>query len=267
MENFVLFGTFFNVLTVIAGSLIGLLARKLGLAGKKGEKNDKLSDAVFKGLGLCVLLIGIGGAIEGAVNSMIISAFPTGNVEFSELPTERTLVIIISTVLGALAGTLLDLDRRVNSLGDKLESKMKGKGGKISEGFVSASLLFCVGSMTVVGAMNSGISGNHTLLITKSVMDFISSIIFASAMGLGVLFSAAFVLVYQGAITLIASWIGPFLSADVITCMSAVGSLLIIALGLNILGATKIKIMNYLPAMFFPIGLIPLWDFCASHIG
>ena len=266
MENFVLFGTLFNVLTVIVGSSLGLLARRLGLAGKGGERAERISDAVFTGLGLCVLLIGIGGAIEGSVNSRIISALSSEGVEISGLPTERTLVIIISVVIGALIGTLLDLDRRVNSLGDKLETAMKGKGGRISEGFVSASLLFCVGSMTVVGSMNSGISGDHTLLVTKSIMDLISSMIFASTMGIGVLFSAAFVLVYQGTITLLAWWVGPFLSADVITCMSTVGSLLIIALGLNRRSSTTIKIMNYLPAMFLPIGLIPLWDFIASHV-
>lgn len=260
MEDFVLFGTLLNVLTVIIGSLIGLGIRKLGLAGKLGDKGKRFSDAVFTALGLCVLLIGIGGAITGAVNSQIVSAFENLGAGGLVLPTERTLVIIISMVLGVLAGELIDIDKSVNSLGHKLEESMKGKGGNIAEGFVSASLLFCVGSMTVVGSMNSGISGDHTLLITKSIMDLISSMIFASTMGVGVLFSAIFVLVYQGAITLIASGVGPFLSVDVITCITSVGSLLIIGLGLNMIGVTKIKIMNYLPAMFLPIGLIPLWD-------
>ena len=260
MEDFVLFGTLLNVLTVIVGSLIGLGVRKLGLTSKLGEKGKRFSDAAFTALGLCTILIGIGGAINGAVNSQIISAFASLGLEGLSLPTERTLVIIISMVLGVIVGELIDIDKRVNALGDKLEASMKGKGGNIAQGFVSASLLFCVGSMTVVGSMNSGISGDHTLLITKSIMDLISSMIFASTMGVGVLFSAIFVLVYQGAITLIASGVGPFLSADVITCITSVGSLLIIALGLNMLSVTKIKIMNYLPAMFFPIGLIPLWE-------
>ena len=260
MEDFVLFGTLLNVLTVIVGSLIGLGVRKLGLTSKLGEKGKRFSDAAFTALGLCTILIGIGGAINGAVNSQIISAFAALGLEGLSLPTERTLVIIVSMVLGVIVGELIDIDKRVNALGDKLEASMKGKGGNIAQGFVSASLLFCVGSMTVVGSMNSGISGDHTLLITKSIMDLISSMIFASTMGVGVLFSAIFVLVYQGAITLIASGVGPFLSADVITCITSVGSLLIIALGLNMLSVTKIKIMNYLPAMFFPIGLIPLWD-------
>lgn len=266
MQDFILFGTFFNVLTVFIGSSIGLGARKLGLSKWLGDKGERFSDAVFKGLGLCVILIGLGGAIQGAVNSQIISAFPQGSVELTDIFTERTLVIIISMVLGALVGELIDIDRRVTSLGDKIQSLMKGKGGNISQGFVSASLLFCVGSMTIVGSLNSGISGDHSLLITKSIMDLISSIIFASTMGVGVMFSTAFVLVYQGTITLLAAWLGPFLSGDVITCMTAVGSLLIIALGFNILGATKIKIMNYIPAMFLPIGLIPLVDLVAPLI-
>ena len=260
MQDFALFGTLLNVLTVVVGSLIGLGVRRLGLANKLGDKGKKFSDAAFTALGLCTILIGIGGAISGAVNSQIISAFSELGVGGLALPTEKTLVIIISMVLGVLVGELLDIDKRVNTLGNKLEALMKGRGGNVAEGFVSASLLFCVGSMTVVGSMNSGISGDHTLLITKSIMDLISSMIFASTMGVGVLFSAIFVLVYQGAITLIASGVGPFLSGDVITCISSVGSLLIIALGLNILGVTKLKIMNYLPAMLFPIGLIPLWD-------
>ena len=260
MEDFVLFGTLLNVLTVIIGSLIGLGIRRLGLAEKLGDKGKRFSDAMFTALGLCVILIGIGGAISGAVNSQIISAASALGAGELSLPTERTLVIIVSMVVGVIVGELIDIDKRVNALGNKLEASMKGKGGNVAQGFVSASLLFCVGSMTVVGSMNSGISGDHTLLITKSIMDLISSMIFASTMGVGVLFSAAFVLVYQGAITLIASGVGPFLSADVITCITSVGSLLIIALGLNMLSITKIKIMNYLPAMLLPIGLIPLWD-------
>ncbi len=266
MQDFILFGTLLNVVTVAVGSLTGLGVRKLGLHKKLHGKGKRFSDAVFRALGLCVILIGIGGAIAGSVNSQIISAFPSGSVEFSAIYTERTLIIILSMVIGVLLGELVDLDKRINTLGDRIEVLMKGRGGNVSQGFVSASLLFCVGSMTVVGSMNSGISKDHTLLITKSVMDLISSMIFASTMGVGVLFSAIFVLIYQGAITLIAACVGPFLSGDVITCMSSIGSLLIIALGMNILGVTKLKIMNYLPAMFMPIWLIPLWDLVAGLI-
>lgn len=266
MEDFALFGTLVNVALVLVGSMIGLGIRRLGLSDKFGQTGSRVSDTAFKGLGLCAILIGIGGAIQGTVNSQIIAAFPEGT-KFADVFGERTLVIIISMVLGALIGELINIDRLVNLLGEKIQSSMKGRGGNVAEAFVSSSLLFCVGSMSIVGAMNSGISGDHSLQITKSVMDLISSVIFASTMGVGVIFSAIFVLVYQGAITLIAAGVGPFLSGDVITCMSTTGSLLIIALGFNILGVTKIKIMNYLPAIFLPIGLIPLWDFIASLIG
>ena len=134
------------------------------------------------------------------------------------------------------------------------------KENNIAEGFVTASLIVCVGAMSIVGALESGINGNHTIQITKGVLDVFSTFILASTMGVGVMFSAAFVLVYQGSISLLATWIAPFLTNDVITCMTAVGSLLIIALGLNILGIKKLKIMNFIPAMFLPILLIPLYD-------
>ena len=267
MQDFIFFGTLLNVLTVVIGSFVGLGVRRLGLIKKLGDKGKRFSDSVFHALGLGVILIGIGGAIKGGVNGQIISAFPDGSVEFADISTESTLIIIISMIVGVLLGELLDLDKRINLIGNKIETATRGRGGRVAEGFVSASLLFCVGSMTVVGSMNSGMLGDHTLLITKSVMDLISSIIFASTMGIGVLFSAVFVLIYQGGITLLAAGVGPFLSIDVITCMTSVGSLLIIALGLNMLDLTKLKIMNYLPAMFLPIGLIPLRDFIATLIG
>ena len=181
-------------------------------------------------------------------------------MQFNEISGQRTLAIILSMVVGVIIGELIDIDKQLNKLGDKIQALTKGKGGNISEGFVSASLLFCVGSMTIVGAMESGISGDHTLLVTKSVMDLISAIIFSLTMGVGVMFSAVFVLVYQGAITLLASELGHFLSNDVITCMGSVGSLLIIALGLNLVCKTKIKIMNLSPAMFLPIAFVPLLD-------
>ncbi len=266
MNDFVLFGTLFNVIAVVVGSLAGLLIRKLAPNGKGGELGERVSDTVFKGLGLCVILIGIGGAIEGTVNSRIISALSIGGVEISELPTERTLVIIISIAIGALLGGLLDLDRRINLLGERLEKMMHGKGGQVAQGFVSASLLFCVGSMAVVGSMNSGIAHDHSVLVTKSIIDMISAAIFASTMGIGVMFSAILIFIYQGAITLISAVAGPFLSADVITCMSTTGSLLIIGLGLNMIGATKIKVMNYIPAIILPAAIIPLWDLVASLI-
>ncbi len=268
-----LLGTLVNVVLVILGSMIGLLFRRL-LRGKKtdiGEDGSptlgkRISDAIFCGIGLCVILIGIDGAIKGAVNAQIDEALTETLGATLKLPGERTLVIILSMVIGVILGELINLDKHINSLGEKLQGLTRGKGGNVAEGFVSASLLFCVGSMSVVGALNSGIWGDHSLQITKGVMDFISSIVFASTLGVGVLYSGAFVLIYQGLLSLLASYVQPFLSADVITCTTAVGSLIIIALGLNLLKVTKIKIMNFLPAVFLPILLIPLWDFFAGLI-
>ena len=151
----------------------------------------------------------------------------------------------------------LDLDKRINHLGEWLESKFQKKEGEhsIAEGFVTASLLFCVGAMTIVGALQSGLLGDHQMLYTKSLLDFVAAIIFASSLGMGVLFSAAFVLVYQGSIALLAAWVAPLLSDAAIAEMTCVGSVIIIGLGLNMLGISKFKVMNFVPAIFIPIVL------------
>lgn len=219
-------GTLVNVVAVIIGSGIGLLLKK-GIP-------ERFSESVMKAVALCVIYIGIDGCLKG----------------------ENTLIAIISMAVGALIGELLKLDDRLNSLGGKLESKIsKGNDGEktIAKGFVTASLLFCVGAMAIVGSLESGINGNHQILFSKSLLDFISSIIFTASMGIGVMFSALFVFVYQGLITVLAQFIGPYLSDSVIAEMTCTGSILIIALGLNMLGVTKIKVMNYIPAVFLPI--------------
>lgn len=256
MNNFALLGTLINVLLVLVGSGLGVIVKCLTRGKRTGERSKKYSDAAMSAIGLCTLLIGITGAIKGAVNAQILSAIPT----LSGLAVENTLVIIISMVIGVLIGELIDIDKWVNVLGDKLQKSFKDKENNVAEGFVTASLIVCVGAMSIVGALESGLNGNHTVQITKGVLDIFSTFILASTMGVGVMFSAAFVLVYQGSISLLANWIAPYLTNEVITCMTAVGSLLIIALGLNILGIKKLKIMNYIPAMFLPIGLIPLYD-------
>jgi uncharacterized membrane protein YqgA involved in biofilm formation len=220
-------GTIVNTAAVIAGSLLGLLLKK-GIP-------EKLSDVITKGLGLCVLYIGISGCLKGA----------------------NPLITILSMVIGAVIGQLLDLDRRLNSLGSLLGKRFNKNGGSggVAEGFVTASLLFCVGSMTVVGSLQSGLTGNHEMLFTKSMLDFISSIILASTLGIGVLLSAGFVFTFQGSITLLAQWVAPYLSDYAVAEMTCAGSLLIIALGLNMLGITKLKAMNLLPAIFIPLVL------------
>lgn len=248
MENFSLWGAIVNALTVIAGSSVGLLIhgfahnRKKVPEGECAEKKSMgatLADAMMIGVGFCTFLIGVQGAIKG----------------------QNTLVTIISMALGALVGTLLDLDGKINRLGDFVERKTKNRFGNVSQGFVSASLLFCVGAMAVTGPLESGLTGNHSTQYAKSILDCISSVVFASSMGFGVILSSVCVFAYQGAITLLAQWIQPLLNDAVITEMTAVGSLLIIGISLNLLGVTKIKLMNYIPAIFFPMLFCPLFEF------
>lgn len=218
-------GVFVNVLAVLAGACIGLLLKK-GIP-------DRIGDTIMKGLSLCVLLIGVQGIMKG----------------------QNTLVTILSVVIGGLIGELCRLDDGMQWLGAFVERKFRGKGEGVSvaEGFVTASLLFVVGAMAVVGSLQSGLVHDHSTVFAKSTLDFTSSIIFASSMGVGVLFSAFAVLVYQGALTLFAGLLSPLLSEVTISEMTAAGSLLIIGLALNMLGLTKIKIVNYLPAIFLPI--------------
>ena len=266
MADFKLFGTIVNVIAVILGSIIGLFI--MWFTQKKGRNIDKtkrITESVLKVLGLCAIFIGIGGAIEGSVNGRIITALEGNESIISgDISTERTLVIIISMALGALVGELINIDKWLNKLGDKLQKATGGKFGNVAQGFVTASLLLCVGSMTIVGSLNSGIKGDHTLQLTKAAMDFVSVIALASTMGIGVMFSAAFVLVYQGSLTLLADLAKNVLSTDVITCMTAVGSIVIIALGINIVCDTKLRTTNFLPAIFLPIALVPLYDWIVS---
>ncbi len=229
-----LWGSIVNCLTVILGSSAGLVVRRIMGKGTEGGAMSRISDALMKGVALCVLLIGITGAIK----------------------TQNMIIVIVSIVIGTIIGELCDLDRRVTALGNAIEKKTHGRFGDITQGFVSASLLFCVGAMTIVGSLNSGLSGDHSMLYTKSLLDMIAAFAFASALGFGVLFSAVFVLVFQGSITLLAAWIAPLLSEAAVVEMTAVGSLLIIGLALNMLGITKLKIMNYMPAVFVPIVIL-----------
>ena len=216
-------GTIVNTLAAVVGGLLGSLLKK-GIP-------ERFADLVQKGLALCVLYIGVKGSLAGA----------------------NTLVTILSLVLGAILGELINIDGGIERLGAWAQAKLSKGGSRLGEGFVTASLLFCVGSMSVVGSLQSGLTGNHETIFTKSMLDFVSAIILASSLGLGVCLSGAFVLVYQGAIVLLARWAAPILSDYVVAEMSCAGSLLIVALGLNMLGVTKLKVGNLLPAMFLPI--------------
>ncbi len=217
-----LLGAVVNVGTVILGATVGLLV-------KKGFP-ERLQNVIMQAVALAVLFIGIKG--------------------FSD--SNNTMVLILSMVIGTVIGTLINLDGLINKLALKIENKFSKNGG-FASGFVSSTLLFCTGGMTVVGALNSGLSGDHTVQFSKAVLDLITSTILASSMGYGVLFAFVPLFVYQGGITLLASVLSPLLSTVIIGEMSAVGSVLIVALSLNMLKLTDIKIMNMIPAIFLPI--------------
>ncbi len=219
-------GTIVNTGTVLLGSLIGLFLNQ-GIP-------ERIANQMMKALGLCTIFIGVQGASKG----------------------ENTLIMIVSMVIGVVIGEGIDIDKRVTNTVNRLEEKFVKKQDQkhsISEGLITSSLLFCVGSMTIVGCLNAGLLNDNTMLYTKATLDFCSSMIFASTLGIGVILAAGVVLIYQGGLTLLASLAAPLLTTAVINEMTCVGSLVIIATGLNLLGVTKIKLMNYIPAMFLPI--------------
>jgi uncharacterized membrane protein YqgA involved in biofilm formation len=216
-------GTIVNTVAIIAGSLIGLFF--------KGRIPDKYSKTIMHAIGLAVILIGLKTALK----------------------TDDILVIIISLAMGSAIGELLRIEDRLERLGKWLGHLVSGDNEGVAKGFVTASLIYCVGAMAIVGSLESGLSGNHQTLFAKSLLDGIGSILFAATLGIGVLFSAVTVFLYQGVITLAASILKQFLIPGVVVQMSAVGGLLILAIGINLLEIKKLKIGNMLPAIFIPL--------------
>lgn len=218
-------GTIVNFFTIFVGGIIGVLL--------KGGLPKRFTDTIMSGVALCVIYIGISGTLKG----------------------ENMLLIVISIAVGSLLGELINIDEKLILLGNFIENKAKSfsKNTSISLGFVTASLLFCVGAMAVVGSLESGLLGKYDILFTKSILDGVTALILSSTLGIGVILSAFSVLVYQGLITLAASLLQNILTTPIVNEMSAVGSLLIIGIGLNMLGITKIKVANMLPAIFIPI--------------
>lgn len=229
-------GVYVNFFAVILGGFIGTLMRK-GMP-------EKFKTAITSGIALCVMVIGIMGAII----------------------TLDQLLMVVCIVLGTLAGEALNIERGIERLGDLAQKRLSGGGG-FAEGFVSSTLLFSVGSMAVVGSLDAGLTGDGSTLLAKSALDGVSAVMFASSFGAGVMLSAVPMTLYQGGIALLAVWVKPYLGDDVIREMKAVGSVLIIALGFNMLGvmnAKKLRVANMLPAMFMPITYIPLKAFIIS---
>ena len=233
-----MFAVFVNMALVLVGSAVGLLL--------KNRFSERMGQAVMKGLGLCTMGIGMSSLLGG----------------------KDTLCTIICVALGTILGEWLNIEKGMDDLGELLRRKrIKGGGNsRFVEGFVNATVLYCVGAMSINGAIAAGINGDYSILISKSVMDMVSSITFAAAMGIGVPFAVIPILLYEGGLTLLAGVVGPYLSAAVITEMSAVGGAIIVGIGLNLLGASKegIRVSNMLPAIFLPIAYVPLANWVAA---
>ena len=220
-----------NTIAIIAGTTVGLLLRR-GLP-------DSITDAVMKALGLCTIAIGIQGAI----------------VE------QNILLLIVATVIGVAIGEAGDIDGRVNHWTEKLTSRFTGAG---ANAFITSCLIMNVGAMTIVGSLDAGLVGDFDMLYTKSLLDFVAGIMMGAALGVGVYGSAAFTLVFQGAIVLTAGFVAPFASDVLISELTTCGSIMILALGLNMVDLTKFKVLNYLPALI----VVPfaLWAFQAAGL-
>ena len=223
-------GVIVNTITVLIGSGVGLLLKK-GIP-------ERLNKAVMTAIGLCTIAIGVTGIMKG----------------------QNQLVMILSMVFGTIVGTLIDIDKRLECLGNKLAKKSNAQENTFSQGFVTASLLFCVGAMTIVGSMNAGISGDNQMLYTKSVLDLISSSMLASSLGFGVMCASGFVLVFQGVLVALSMVLGSFLSDFAVAELICAGSVMITALGLNLIGVTKIKVANLLPGLVFVPAFCLLFD-------
>ena len=219
-------GTIVNTLAIIAGAMIGVIAKK--------AIPQRMGDLVMSAIPIVVMVLG---------------------VQFG-IASSNILIVIVSLVVGGIIGEWIDIDRRLDDFGVRIQSRMKGGDSNFSAAFVSTTLIYCVGSMAILGSIESGINGNHTILYTKSLMDGISAIFFASTLGAGVIFSGISVFIYQGILTVLAGYIGPYLSPEVVTEMSASGGILLIALSFTILGIKKIKVVNLLPAIFLPVILM-----------
>lgn len=214
-------GVIVNTLAVITGSALGLTCRK-GIP-------ERVSRMLILAIGLCSVVLGIRGCI--------------GNGD--------TLVLILSLVSGTALGSALRLQDRLNRAGEALETARSQEGASIAQGFITACLMFCVGAMTIMGALNAGLNHDNSVLYTKSLMDFVCSCMLSVSLGIGVLFSAAFVLVFEGGLVLLASALAPVLTEPMVFAITGTGSAIVIALGLNVLGFKELRVAELLPAILF----------------
>ena len=226
-------GVIINVIAIVIGTIIGLHLKR--------GMSEKMSSHIMQGLALITFIIGLKGA----------------------LVDQDMILLIVSISLGGYLGEMMQLEENIRKFAEWVQDKLSKEGAQnqLAEGFVSAVLIFCVGAMAVMGSLEAGLRDNHQILITKAIIDGIASIILTTTKGAGVMLSALAILLYEGGIMVLAQFVAPYLSEEIVYAMSAVGSLLLVALGLNLLELTKIKVMNFLPAMFLPIVLIPLFSF------
>lgn len=223
-----MWGTIVNALAILVGSLVGIFIKRF--FGKRLP--EAYTDIVMQGVGLSVVIIGISSALK----------------------TENMLIVIISLVIGGVIGTLIGIEKKLDSVGNLVQRRFSGNSeSTFSLGFVNASLIFCVGAMAIVGSLDAGLKGSYETLYAKSLLDGITSMILAATLGIGVTFSAVPVILYQGSITLLSGSLHSYLTESVINEMSAVGGILILGIGLNMLDIKKVNVGNMLPAIFIPL--------------
>ena len=230
-------GTIVNVLAIIAGSTIGMLAQK-GIP-------EQLQKSVMKVLGIATMFIGMSGTLA---EMLVVTA--------DGISTQGTMLMIISLVLGTIVGELLRIEDRLEALGDKMKGLklFRNASSTFTEGFVTATLVVSIGAMAIIGSFNDGLGLGPEVLITKSILDFVSTMIFASTLGVGVLCSCIPMGIYQGLLTVLAKFLKPlFDGTNIISDLSLVGSVLIFAIGINLFASKSVKVGNMLPALLVPV--------------
>lgn len=237
-------GTIINVAAVILGSGTGILI--------KGGVKEKAQQTLMQACGLATLFIGISGALA----QILV-------IDSEGIHTQGTLLLICSLVIGGFVGQWLDIESRLDSLGVKIKELVKARSdSRFVDGFVTSSLVICVGAMAVVGSIQDGLTGDYGMLVSKAVLDCIITLVFASTMGAGVLFSAVPLGIYQGAITMLAVFIAPYMTDTMISSLSLVGSVLIFGVGINLLWEKKLRVGNLLPALVVPV----VYDLAAQWV-
>ncbi len=227
-------GTMINTGAVLIGGGIGICL-------KNGMK-QRVQDILMQTAGIAVIFIGLAGTLKEMLY-----------VEEGAIKTQGTMLLVFSLILGGFFGELFNIEAGLERIGDRIKKMVRVKENNgFVDGFVNTSLVICVGAMAIVGSIQDGLSGDFSMLAVKSVLDFVIVMVFASTYGIGVLFSALAILVYEGTITLVTVLVGPFLGAEIISQLSFIGSALIFGIGINITFGKRLKVGNMLPALFGP---------------